>query len=172
MDVYLVIYSKFARATLLQPHIIIVIWIHINTQLTTYIHAQSAKENQSTFFSLRYPCTNTISQSKPDFINQTGLSSHFHCSWMIDLVETGTDTAVHSFHQLVAVVASGTSRMMTSSYHRHIVAGSWVCFPSNLNEPEKYLAGAYRKVLQSWKKSVRILHLLTHRTPIPRIWYH
>ena len=91
---------------------------------------------------------------------------------MIDSVEIGTDTADHSFHQLVSVVASGTSRMMTSSYRRHIVAGSWVCFPSNLNEPEIYLAGAYKKVLQSWTKSVRILHLLTHRTPIPRIWYH
>ena len=71
---------------------------------------------------------------------------------MIDSVEIGTDTADHSFHQLVSVVASGTSRMMTSSYRRHIVAGSWVCFPSNLNEPEKYLAGAYKRFYNRGQK--------------------
>ena len=45
-------------------------------------------------------------------------------------------------------------------------------FPCKLGLPN-YLAAIYAlHTLQSWTKIVEILHFLTHRTPIPRIWYH
>ena len=45
-------------------------------------------------------------------------------------------------------------------------------FPCKLGLPN-YLAAIYAlHTLQSWTKSVEILHFRTHRTPIPRIWYH
>ena len=45
-------------------------------------------------------------------------------------------------------------------------------FPCKLGLPN-YLAAIYAlHTLQSWTKRVGILHFRTHRTPIPRIWYH
>ena len=71
-------------------------------------------------------------KTKPDFVSQTDLVSHFYCSWPFDSLAPGTDTVGCSFHQSAAVVALETSRMMLSSFPRHTVAGPWVSLPSNL----------------------------------------